>query len=215
MSWFPFFGSDDDEPETKEEIGDTTIVSNRNIDVKTVSMDDLDSGESRSVGGLRVHKIAVPDSGTEPPSSPDGPSSPDSPSSRGSPSTAPDDTETAGPSSSGPSGPTSPSAPGGPASPSTDAPSVEPQSRGTFVLPDDKHFMQKLEARGKNGHGAIVETVYVLTGPSYTLPTDLIRLDNEEYYGTATRTSVSFTGAVLLPRSSLAARSYCAAASRA
>jgi len=52
--------------------------------------------------------------------------------------------------------------------------------------------MQKLEARGKNGHRSIVETVYVLTGPTYTRPTDLIRLDNEDYYGSATRSSVSF-----------------------
>jgi hypothetical protein len=72
------------------------------------------------------------------------------------------------------------------------SPSPETHSRGTFVIPDDKRFLQMMEARGKNGHGKIVETIYVLTGPTYTQPTDLICLGNPEFYGSTTRTSVKF-----------------------
>ena len=43
-----------------------------------------------------------------------------------------------------------------------------------------------------NGHRPTVETVYVVTGPSYTQPTDLFRLDNDTYYRSATRSSVRF-----------------------
>jgi len=168
MVRIPFFGGDDDEPKTKEEVDGVTVTSNRNIEVNTASIDEVQSGDA-DLGGLNVHTISI--GGDEDPSS---------------------DTEVSRASATGtPSG-----ADTDPVAPST--PSVTPDdstasySRGTFVLPNDRDFIQKVEARGGNGHQSIVETVYVLTGPTYTRPTDLIRLDNEEYYGSATRSSVSF-----------------------
>jgi hypothetical protein len=73
-------------------------------------------------------------------------------------------------------------------------PSATGYDRGTFVFPNDEHFMQTLEARGLNGAHERVETVYVLTGDSYTTPTSLFRLDNPEYYSSATRRSVTSYG---------------------
>lgn len=88
-----------------------------------------------------------------------------------------------------PAGPTTPStpdvAPGG---------SSKSHDRGTFVFPAHRDFLQKLEARGLNGAHQRVETVYVLAGSTYTTPTDLFRLDNPEYYASATRRSVTSYG---------------------
>jgi proteasome lid subunit RPN8/RPN11 len=78
-------------------------------------------------------------------------------------------------------------------SPSPEFDSVS-HSRGTFVFPPARDFMQKLEARGLNGAHQRVETVYVLAGPSYARPTDLFRLDNPAYYASATPRSVTTYG---------------------
>ena len=182
MVRIPFFGDDDDEPETHEEVDGVTVTSNRDIEVNTASVDEIESGTA-DLGGLTVHAISVGDDGGE--SAGGGSSS----------RTAPADTPSAPPSEpESTSGPASePEIPSGPSTPTVSPDdATTTHTRGTFVLPDDRDFMQKLEARGLNGHERIVETVYVLAGPSYTRPTDLIRLDNEEYYGSATRSSVSF-----------------------
>ncbi|RLM87942.1 hypothetical protein D3D02_13460 [Halobellus sp. Atlit-38R] len=85
----------------------------------------------------------------------------------------------------------SPSQPAVPDEPTTGpSPGSGSYDRGTFVFPDDRDFMQKVEARGLNGAHNRVETVYVLAGNSYTTPTDLFRLDNPSYYKSATRRSV-------------------------
>jgi len=63
--------------------------------------------------------------------------------------------------------------------------------RGTFVFPNDPQLMQAVEIRGKNGHGDPVETVYVLTGSSPTVPDRLFALHDPDHYASATRTSVS------------------------
>ena len=171
MVRIPFFGGDDDEPETHEEVDGVTVTSNRDIDVNTASVDEIEAGTA-DLGGLTVHAISMGDGDASGGSSTSRTSATDTPS---------------GPAS----GTETPSQP-------SSTPTVSPDdagtsySRGTFVLPADRDFMQKLEARGLNGHQRIVETVYVLAGPSYTRPTDLIRLDNEKYYGSATRSSVSF-----------------------
>lgn len=95
---------------------------------------------------------------------------------------------------------TGPESPGDPPSKSNPQPGPEPEpestgvERGTFVFPAHRDFMQKLEARGLNGAQERVETVYVLAGPGYTTPTDLFRLDNPEYYASATRRSVTTYG---------------------
>lgn len=73
-------------------------------------------------------------------------------------------------------------------------PSIEPKSysRGTFVFPShDPGFMQRLELRGNNGAQRDVETVYLLTGDSYTTPTELVQLDDPAVYNKMTPTSVS------------------------
>lgn len=169
MSLIPFFGSDDDddEPATIEEIGDLTITSNRSDpDINVTRVDE--EGVLSAPEGLTVHTISIGESSATSGSAPS--------------------TVGTGPSSTpGRASPEAPATPG-----DTPTPTADPYARGTFAIPEDKHFLQKLEARGKNGHGAIVETVYVLTGPTYTQPTDLVRLDNEEYFGSATRSSVQF-----------------------
>ena len=176
MVRIPFFGSDDDEPTTETEVDGVRVTSNRD----NVNVVEVDDGEiSGTPGGLTVHSISLGDSDTNAPTSSDSTES----------------SRKTGPSPRQPSAPKVEPEPQ--PKPTADPesqpdPTIDPATRGTFVLPDDKHFMQKIEARGKNGHGSIVETVYVLTGPTYTHPTDLIRLDNDEYYGSATRSSVSF-----------------------
>jgi hypothetical protein len=71
---------------------------------------------------------------------------------------------------------------------------VPSYDRGTFAFPNNRDFMQKVEARGLNGAHNRVETVYVLAGNNYTTPTDLFRLDNPSYYASATRRSVTSYG---------------------
>lgn len=166
MRWLPFIGSDDDDKRTSAEGDEMTIVSN--LDESNIQVVGGDRTTTTSSSrGVTVHTISMDDT---------------------------DSASATGPSDAGSrsASRTTPS-PRQPSIPETEPePTADSYTRGTFALPADRHFMQKLEARGLNGHGSIVETVYVLTGPTYTRPTDLIRLDNEEYYGTATRTSVSF-----------------------
>lgn len=90
---------------------------------------------------------------------------------------------------------TSPAEPPTPPTPDADlGDSATSHDRGTFVFPAHQDFLQKLEARGVNGAHQRVETVYVLAGSTYTTPTDLFRLDNPEYYASATRRSVTSYG---------------------
>lgn len=83
---------------------------------------------------------------------------------------------------------------GGSASGPVPQPSPSPKgdqySRGTFVFPNDDQFMQSIEICGRNGHGNPVETVYVLTGRSETVPDRLFALHEPGFYKSATRTSV-------------------------
>lgn len=168
MDWLPFVGSDDEEAnQMKSDDGDMTIETNYD----NVNIVGAQSSSTRSKGGLRVHTISLGDDGD---TTSTGGSDMESRRTAPSPSSTTD-------------GPTSP-----PSSTVDPEPTADPYSRGTFVLPNDRDFMQKLEARGTNGHGEMVETVYVITGPTYTQPTDMIRLDNEEYFVSATKTSVSF-----------------------
>lgn len=168
MSWLPFFGSDEDDDTEKIRLRESTEDGDdvrivSNIDDSNVEVIGADSSSQRR-GKFTVHTISLTDSG-------------------------------GGSETTGRTGTTRKTAPQSPDSPSSSVdpkPSSSPYSRGTFVVPDDQDFLQKLEARGKNGHNNIVETVYVLIGYSYTQPTDLIRLDNEAYYGSATKTSVRF-----------------------
>jgi len=172
MVRIPFFGDDDDEPETEKEIDGVTVRSNRDVTVETASVDEIEAGTA-DLSGLTVHAISLDDEDDAAGGTTSSRASATNPSS--------------GPSS----GTETPSQPASSPAVSPDATTTS-YSRGTFVLPDDRDFMQKLEARGLNGHRRTVETVYVLAGPSYTRPTDLIRLDNEEYYGSASRSSVQF-----------------------
>lgn len=64
--------------------------------------------------------------------------------------------------------------------------------RGTVVVPPNKHYLQKLEARARDGQARLVETAYALTGRTYTRPTDLIPLDDDEFYLLSTRTSTNY-----------------------
>jgi hypothetical protein len=94
---------------------------------------------------------------------------------------------------------TAPESPSTPASPGTgtgtgSGGTAGTHDRGTFVFPTHQHFMQMVATRGLNGAHPNVETVYVLAGPTYTTPTDLFRLDDPDYYTTATRTKVSSYG---------------------
>lgn len=182
MPRIPFFGGDDDDTEKDideleytEEVGDLTIASNSDITVHRPLEDDGDDGGWLS-GGPRVHTVSLSDSETGSDSG-----SATTPVSPGS-SVDPDEF-----------GDTDISSPAPEPVGETPSPTTEEFPAGTFVLPRDKHFLQKLEARGRNGHGEFVETVYVLTGPTPTQPTDLVRLESPELYGTATRTSVEFS----------------------
>jgi proteasome lid subunit RPN8/RPN11 len=75
--------------------------------------------------------------------------------------------------------------PGGDSPVSTDFP------RGTFVLPYSVPFLQNLETRAQNGAHEVVETVYVLAGPTYTTPNVMFQLDDPELYESATPSSVT------------------------
>lgn len=182
MTRIPFFGGDDNDAEEDEEgvtdlehteeIGRWTIKSDSDITVHRPLEDEEDDSRWLS-SGPRVHIVSVSDSAeseSDPATTPGPPSEP-----------ADQDTSEM-PTTSDPS----------PTTTETSSPTPGEFSSDTFVLPRDKHFLQKLEARGRNGHGEFVETVYVLTGPTPTQPTDLVRLDRPELYGTATRTSVEF-----------------------
>lgn len=173
MRWLPFIGSDDDDRVEKVDLRDGNAEADDGSDVRIVS--NIDDSNIEVVGadetstadagsGFTVHKISMADDSGG--------------------STADDGTESTRKTAPEPTTPSSPSV--------DPEPSSDPYSRGTFVLPNDRDFMQKIEVRGKNGHGSIVETVYVLVGQSYTQPTHLIGLENDDYYGSATKTSVSF-----------------------
>lgn len=64
--------------------------------------------------------------------------------------------------------------------------------RGTVVFPGaDRDFMQLIEIRANNGAQADVETVYVLTGETYCVPTRLFAFDDPALYRRATRNRVN------------------------
>lgn len=64
--------------------------------------------------------------------------------------------------------------------------------RGTFVFPQaDTDFMQLIEVRGNNGAAADVETVFILTGETYFVPTRLFAFDDPDFYTRATATRVT------------------------
>jgi hypothetical protein len=166
MTRIPFFGSDDDE--TEEESVD--IETRGDVDV--IDLENPDEG-AETRGNVEVVDIAEIDEGT---TEVNGVTI----------HAISIEEETTDPQ-------TEPAGPAGRASPEvTPDPGEGPATRGTFAFPNDRDFMQKLEARAVNGDDRFTETVYVLTGPSYTQPTDLFRLDNRDYYGSTTRTSVSF-----------------------
>lgn len=103
--------------------------------------------------------------------------------------------------------------PSGSKTPSSGSSSADPGSKyppGTFVVPRNKHFLQKLEARARDGQANLVETAYALTGETYTHPTDLIPLDNREFYLISTRTQ---TGLNVGAMANEVARSYSGASS--
>lgn len=80
---------------------------------------------------------------------------------------------------------------------STQSPSSpESYQRGTFVFDsDDTDLLQKMEIRGNNGVTEAphdVETKYLLTGPTYTTPTDIIQLDNPDLYSEVTENSIQY-----------------------
>ncbi|GGL68125.1 hypothetical protein [Halocalculus aciditolerans] len=90
-------------------------------------------------------------------------------------------------------GSVSPSTPRKPSKPGTeDGP--EDVTRGKMAFPRDKPFMQAMEIRGKNGAHPRVETVYVVTGDTYTRPTDVFALDDPKFFSKATPTAVSSYG---------------------
>ncbi|MDS0476813.1 Mov34/MPN/PAD-1 family protein [Natrinema sp. 1APR25-10V2] len=63
--------------------------------------------------------------------------------------------------------------------------------RGTFVFPGtDTDFIQLIELRGNNGAQDDVETVFVLTGETYYVPTRLFAFDDPTHYREATPTAV-------------------------
>jgi len=99
----------------------------------------------------------------------------------------------------GPTGTLDPEPTVGPATPK-DTPDPTPKTRGRFQFPSQKSFMQALEIRAKNGAQTRVETVYVITGNTYTTPTDIFALDDPEFYSEATPTSVRSNGKAMAER---------------
>lgn len=93
----------------------------------------------------------------------------------------------------------------------SDTESSEPEAtddvhpRGTFIVPRNKHYFQKLEARSRDGQASLVETVYALTGKNYTHPTDLIPLDNDKFYFMSTQQMTSYNARAMANE---VARSY-------
>ncbi len=69
-------------------------------------------------------------------------------------------------------------------------------ARGKFVLnAADTDLIQKMEIRGNNGVTEVdhdVETKYLLTGPTYTTPTNIIQLDNPDLYSEVTESSIRY-----------------------
>lgn len=64
--------------------------------------------------------------------------------------------------------------------------------RGTFVFPQaDNDFMQLLEIRANNGAQDDVETVFVLTGETYFVPTRLFAFDDPALYHDASAHAVT------------------------
>lgn len=73
------------------------------------------------------------------------------------------------------------------------SPTVDPDDyeRGTFVFPShDEGFVRSVELRGNNGARRDAETVYLLTGETYTVPTELVALDDPAIYEASTESSV-------------------------
>jgi len=79
---------------------------------------------------------------------------------------------------------------------SPSSPSSSAHSRGSFIFnTDDKDLIQKMEIRGNNGVTEVshdVETKYLLTGPTFMKPTNIIQLDNPELYSEVTETSIRY-----------------------
>lgn len=64
--------------------------------------------------------------------------------------------------------------------------------RGTFVFPTaDRDFIQLIEIRANNGAQEDVETVFVLIGETYFVPTKLFAFDSPVLYHDATERSVN------------------------
>jgi hypothetical protein len=92
--------------------------------------------------------------------------------------------------------------PGDEEPPTSPSPGVNPNpnpnnyTRGDFVFDSsDTDLIQKMEIRGNNGVDEVdsdVETKYLLTGPSYTTPTDIIQLDNPSLYSKVTETTIRY-----------------------
>lgn len=70
--------------------------------------------------------------------------------------------------------------------------STNEHDRGTLVFPQSEHFLQKLEARARDGQASLVETAYALTGQDYTSPTNLIPLDDDKHYLISTERMTSY-----------------------
>lgn len=81
----------------------------------------------------------------------------------------------------------------------------QPDNNIRFGIPDNEHFLQKLEARGRDGQATISETVYVLTGQTQSQVSELIPLDNEAYYDGSSPMQVSFDAGAMARE---VARSY-------
>lgn len=176
MPHIPFFGSNDDDDSASEKKAEHVRVTSNRSD-PNVNIIDLDEDSPALAGGMRVHTISLKtDTGKT-----------------GEPSKSARSAGGGAVSPQSPSRPVTPSDTISDPSQQPNSPAISsPESRGTIVVPANKDFLQKVETRGKNGHRPTVETIYVLAGPTYTQPTDLIRLDDDSYYGDATRSSVRF-----------------------
>ena len=81
-----------------------------------------------------------------------------------------------------------------PTTPAPDPATTHP--RGTLVFERERaDLIQKIEMRGNNGVSDApndVETKYLLTGGTYTIPTDLIQLDHHEFFHEVTETRIRY-----------------------